>query len=276
MNLVNGWMFTGLGPYYMKDSSTAQNILATGITANLALSGAGTVIQDLTKLGGAGGTRQTTPLTTEKVTHIIERVEALGPRTPVRLNDYAQISIFEARLDADGKMEWVPVTEKSYFREFLGTSRDKMTTIPTTGGGGSPEADASAPGTRQSARLQSEVPEVDPELARAVLAGKPRFATLAPAGSRQAAVLAPGTGATPTPADQVVGPAPPCVKHPILNAIAEKCFKSHRPQIQQTGVDAASGVRLSLVPDGTQTRVPGPENNPAAPDIPAKIPATKE
>jgi hypothetical protein len=28
LNLVNGWQFTGLGTYYMKDSSTAQNLLA--------------------------------------------------------------------------------------------------------------------------------------------------------------------------------------------------------------------------------------------------------
>jgi hypothetical protein len=31
MNMVNGWMFTGLGPYYLKDSSTAQNRMATGV-----------------------------------------------------------------------------------------------------------------------------------------------------------------------------------------------------------------------------------------------------
>src|SRR5208282_4615554 len=45
MNLVNGWQFTGLGPYYMKDSSTAQNTLSAGITANLAASGVADVVK---------------------------------------------------------------------------------------------------------------------------------------------------------------------------------------------------------------------------------------
>src|SRR5215831_13923373 len=35
MNLVNGWQFTGIGPFYMKDSATAQNILAQGISNRL-------------------------------------------------------------------------------------------------------------------------------------------------------------------------------------------------------------------------------------------------
>ena len=47
MNLVNGWMFTGLGPYYMKDSSTAQNILANGIAANFTGRGVADVIKSL-------------------------------------------------------------------------------------------------------------------------------------------------------------------------------------------------------------------------------------
>ena len=31
MNLVNGWMYTGMGPFYVKDSSTAQNLMAFGV-----------------------------------------------------------------------------------------------------------------------------------------------------------------------------------------------------------------------------------------------------
>ena len=56
MNLVNGWQFTGLGPYYMKDSSTAQNTLAAGITANLAASGVSDVVKAFASLkpGAAG------------------------------------------------------------------------------------------------------------------------------------------------------------------------------------------------------------------------------
>ena len=45
MNLVNGWQFTGLGPYYMKDSSTAQDVMASGIAARLG----GQAVQDVLK-----------------------------------------------------------------------------------------------------------------------------------------------------------------------------------------------------------------------------------
>ena len=47
MDLVNGWQFTGLGPFYMKDSSTSQNVLSAGIAANLAARGVGDVIKDI-------------------------------------------------------------------------------------------------------------------------------------------------------------------------------------------------------------------------------------
>ena len=64
MNLVNGWQFTGLGPYYMKDSSTAQNTLSAGITANLAASGVADVVKAAASL--APGTTGQRSLTTRR------------------------------------------------------------------------------------------------------------------------------------------------------------------------------------------------------------------
>jgi hypothetical protein len=59
MNLVNGWQFTGLGPYYMKDSSTAQNVFARGVALRLGLSGAAEVVNSAanlaSKAAAAGG-----------------------------------------------------------------------------------------------------------------------------------------------------------------------------------------------------------------------------
>jgi hypothetical protein len=53
LNLVNGWMYTGLGPFYFKDSSTAQNILATGVLADFAGAGAANVINSAANLSKA-------------------------------------------------------------------------------------------------------------------------------------------------------------------------------------------------------------------------------
>jgi len=39
MNIVNGWMYTGMGPFYLKDSSTAQNRMAKGISQQIQMPG---------------------------------------------------------------------------------------------------------------------------------------------------------------------------------------------------------------------------------------------
>lgn len=57
MNLVNGWQFTGLGPYYMKDSSTAQNVFARGVALNLGLTGGADVVNSLANLSQAAAGR---------------------------------------------------------------------------------------------------------------------------------------------------------------------------------------------------------------------------
>ncbi len=55
MNLVNGWQFTGLGPYYMKDSSTAQNVFSRGVAIQLGLGGAADVVNSAANLAQAAG-----------------------------------------------------------------------------------------------------------------------------------------------------------------------------------------------------------------------------
>ena len=55
MNLVNGWQFTGLGPYYMKDSSTAQDILSAGISTRLGGQAVADVLKGVADLTGGAG-----------------------------------------------------------------------------------------------------------------------------------------------------------------------------------------------------------------------------
>ncbi|GAA5506173.1 hypothetical protein [Novipirellula caenicola] len=153
MNLVNGWQFTGLGPYYMKDSSTAQNIMAQGAAMNLGLGGASDVINsvaNLKSLAGTGG-----PVGASDVAALAEAMDRAqkdevfdvtqfpmdqwGTKTvfhadgsteivkvPPKIENYAEISVYEASLEG-GHMVWTPIAEKQYDREFLGIMRKQGT-----------------------------------------------------------------------------------------------------------------------------------------------------
>src|SRR5262249_27795721 len=100
MNLVNGWQFTGVGPFYMKDSSTAQNILASGITANLAGRAVGDVVKSIldARLAGANAPAGGTPSkglqelgqAPEGTLVAIESLRKLDLQ-PLKLENYAEI-----------------------------------------------------------------------------------------------------------------------------------------------------------------------------------------
>ena len=47
MNLVNGWMYTGLGPDDRKDSSKAQNLMAVGVGSMYAGRGIADVVSEV-------------------------------------------------------------------------------------------------------------------------------------------------------------------------------------------------------------------------------------
>lgn len=131
MNLVNGWQFTGLGPYYMKDSSTAQNTLAGGITANLAASGVADVVKAAAQLKPGTGTLTsgtqpvgTTPApafeSVEKLKALTDAMRQLNPRF-LTIPAYAEISIYEPFISPEGTMEWKLIAEKSYSRDMVAT-----------------------------------------------------------------------------------------------------------------------------------------------------------
>jgi hypothetical protein len=215
MNLVNGWQFTGLGPYYMKDSSTAQDTLASGIAANLALSGVSDVVQGIAKVGSAAGKEGAT-VSAGQAREIIERVEMLNPHPVARLDGYAEIHVYEPYLTSDCQMEWREITNLSFYRDYLGLSRERRTVV----------TDTKAPVTSSKGKEG------------AVVAEKPH------AGQEGATVPAAG----PCPPTQVnvnlcgqpgaCGPVC-CDKHPVLQRVLDYCCAPKpRHQIVQRVVDA--------------------------------------
>lgn len=121
MNLVNGWQFTGLGPYYMKDSSTAQDILARGISLRLAGQAAADVLNGVADLAGSATQAGTFDAASPKVQKLAQSIGELpGHCRPLTMIDYAEIHVYEASLGPDGMMTWQPITELSFDRDFIG------------------------------------------------------------------------------------------------------------------------------------------------------------
>src|SRR5262249_21841630 len=112
------------GPYYMKDSSTAQNVLSAGITANLAASGVAdvvTAVAGLAKPGaapaarGAGQSGVPQQLTPDQVKSVTDAMMQLHPKF-ISIPAYAEISIYEPYISPEGTMEWKLIAEKSFDR----------------------------------------------------------------------------------------------------------------------------------------------------------------
>jgi hypothetical protein len=212
MNLVNGWQFTGLGPYYMKDSSTAQDLMASGIAARLG----GQAVQDVLK-GVAGLTgRGTTQAGTVNASapQVQELARAIGElprdRFPLMsLPNYAEIHVFEPRLGADGQMEWSEIANLSFNRDFIGSNKTKATfyqpaasnpgtdkATPPTGAG----AQLGFPGATAPGGGQVQTGLMDTDLTKRAVAS----ALGIPADSQ---ALQAGIAATPTPATTPAHPS---------------------------------------------------------------------
>jgi hypothetical protein len=201
INLVNGWQFTGLGPYYMKDSSTAQNLFARGVQINLGLRGAADLVNSIANLQGkaaaAGGKASAADVAKvadamaraasqetfdwqyvspehwvdEFVTDRSGNVIKTGRKVPPAIERYAEIYVYEAVLE-ERQMVWRPVANHTFAREFLGT-------VKTTGKEGAAKAAgemmkelgqsrAAAPEDELFLRRLPSV-EADPQLVRDVI-----------------------------------------------------------------------------------------------------------
>jgi hypothetical protein len=98
LNMVNGWMFTGPGPVYFKDSSTAEITTANWTGADSALESAAKIVSTIYGIPSIGGTGTSNKLQSAKV-----------PGAPAgnEISDFAQIWIYEGSLSPDGKsMTW--------------------------------------------------------------------------------------------------------------------------------------------------------------------------
>jgi len=137
MNLVNGWQFTGLGPYYMKDSSTAQDVMASGIAARLGGQAVQDVLKGVAGLSSGGKLQGALPVSAPQVQSLSRSIEGLQQygATPQIIPEYAEIYVYEARLGPDGQMEWCQILDKNMFnRHYLGQAKTTATFAPTSAG----------------------------------------------------------------------------------------------------------------------------------------------
>jgi len=131
MNLVNGWMYTGMGPYYIKDSSTAQNMLAGGAAAMYTGRGVADVVNqigELATLDGTLGAERSGPATNRGVParNVIDRATALAKAlqtespVPQTMLNFAEITIYEPVLSPDGmSTEWKQIAQHSFDRQYI-------------------------------------------------------------------------------------------------------------------------------------------------------------
>jgi hypothetical protein len=127
MNLVNGWMYTGMGPYYLKDSSRAQNIMALGVGTMFAGRGVADVLSsvgDLAKVAGAGGAEEratdfdATAAKFERVLKLLKMQE----QVPATMLNYAEICIYEPEKLEDGSMGWKEIAHHTFDRQYFQVS----------------------------------------------------------------------------------------------------------------------------------------------------------
>ena len=112
-NLVNGWMHTGPGPLYMKDSNSAETLTATGQM----VSSIGSTLGQIA-LSAAG-----IPTLPKLPSNVSLTAKELGQGLQT-INNYAQIYIYEQMLTTDchGKsmVKWVAVTNMNFGRDWIG------------------------------------------------------------------------------------------------------------------------------------------------------------
>ncbi len=163
MNLVNGWQYTGLGPYYSKDSSTAQNILSGGIAARLGGQAARDVLSGVADLAGAPGVTQTGgefAADDARIQKLSETISTLPAGTSqMVIPAFAEIHVYEPSLGPDGMMTWMEIASCVFNREYLGVKaieREILPSVtPAAPGGALPGGPGGAGGTLPGGTTQS-------------------------------------------------------------------------------------------------------------------------
>ncbi|MEO9930565.1 hypothetical protein [Rhodopirellula bahusiensis] len=138
MNMVNGWMYTGMGPFYMKDSSSAQNAMATGVAAMYAGRGVSDVVDSVggltTAIGNLPG--QESGIRTDgaqadefsDAVRALELAQKMAPKVHRDILNYAEVYIYEPVLLPDGQTtEWRQVAEHHFDRHYFDTAESPAT-----------------------------------------------------------------------------------------------------------------------------------------------------
>jgi hypothetical protein len=131
MNLVNGWMYTGMGPFYLKDSSTAQNIMAVGVASLFAGRGASDVLDSVAGLASTAGARSKQERAPVDGEEFIDRVARIAKviqsqtLTPKEMLNYAEVAIYEPMLTPEGGMHWFMIAHHNFNRQYFSPDMDK-------------------------------------------------------------------------------------------------------------------------------------------------------
>ena len=128
MNFVNGWMYTGMGPYYIKDSATAQNLMACGVGAMYAGRGVADVVGQAANLAGGPGSKEAAPMPESDAAQVMQKyidyVESKRDEQVVReIPNYAEIVIYEPVLTDCGETEWRLVAHQAFDRKYFASGR---------------------------------------------------------------------------------------------------------------------------------------------------------
>lgn len=131
MNLVNGWMYTGMGPYYLKDSSKAQNIMAVGVASLFVGRGASDVLDSVTglaKVAGGAGRKERAAVDSDefvdRVAHLAKVIQS-QTLTPQEMLNYAEVTIYEPTLAPDGSMQWCLLASHNFSRQYFSPDMDE-------------------------------------------------------------------------------------------------------------------------------------------------------
>lgn len=142
LNLVNGWMFTGPGPYYQKDSSRAQNMMAFGAALKLGGSGAADVINSIGGLQSAARSAEQSglgiaPGDVVKFGYEFHHTMAANGE-PLTIHDYAEVHVYEQDR-ATGA--WVPVVNSVFADRVYGVNRLSSVSLERSGSDSPPETE---------------------------------------------------------------------------------------------------------------------------------------
>lgn len=178
MNMVNGWMYTGMGPYYFKDSSSAQNVMATGAAAMYAGRGVSSVLDSVGNLAttiGAAAAGKESGLSNAELLELNEQINVLQslavstPKIPQSMLNYAEIYVYEPAL-LGGQTQWNLVAEHHFTREYLTDTdagrkaRQEMFEMIVRKAAGPATPPSTVPSTNQPSDAQKipQVPTVPP------------------------------------------------------------------------------------------------------------------